>query len=277
MPAPDSPVEPADDHVTDPLVVTLSDSDVDPIDAPVDPAEDAPVVSGVGSPATEPTDTDDTVGAEAGPTPPLAAIEPLIEAVVPAPSSAEVAHPVPVLDTPGSFVDRLDDTVDGWFDQLRGQPIIDRVMYTTTELADFSLLWHLIGVGRGATASSVDRGFAETVRLATVLGAESMLVNGVLKGMFKRQRPVPEFERPLHLRVPLTSSFPSGHASAAFCSAAILSQTSRGGRAWYGVAALVASSRVYVKIHHPSDVAAGAAVGLTIGLLARRVWRIGGR
>jgi undecaprenyl-diphosphatase len=147
-------------------------------------------------------------------------------------------------------------------------------MYTATELADFSLLWHLIGVSRGATASDTDRGFAETFRLATVLGAESLLVNGVLKGMFKRQRPVPDFERPLHLRVPLTSSFPSGHASAAFCSAAILSQTSRGGRLWYGVAALVASSRVYVKIHHPSDVMAGATVGLTIGLLARRVWRI---
>jgi membrane-associated phospholipid phosphatase len=29
-----------------------------------------------------------------------------------------------------------------------------------------------------------------------------------------------------------------------------------------------------VKIHHPSDVLAGATVGLTIGLIARKVWRI---
>jgi len=201
-------------------------------------------------------------------------VAPLIEVAVPTPSSAEVAHPVPLLDEPGTFVDRLDDRVDALFDGLRGQPAVDRLMYTVTELADFSLLWHLIGAARGATASDTDRGFAETARLAVVLGGESMLVNGVLKGMFKRQRPVPDFERPLHLRVPLTSSFPSGHASAAFCSAAILSQTSRGGRLWYGVAALVASSRVYVKIHHPSDVLAGAGVGLTIGLIARRVWRI---
>ena len=225
-------------------------------------------------PVTEPVATLDEPAPPGGNGTTPAPLAPLIEAAVPTPSSAEVAHPVPVLDEPGTLVDRLDDRVDALFDGLRGQPAVDRLMYTVTELADFSLLWHLIGAARGATAADTDRGFAETVRLAAVLGGESMLVNGVLKGLFKRQRPVPDFERPLHLRVPLTSSFPSGHASAAFCSAAILSQTSRGGRLWYGAAALVASSRVYVKIHHPSDVLAGATVGLTIGLIARKVWRI---
>jgi undecaprenyl-diphosphatase len=252
MPAPDSPVEPAPDQP----VVTLPGSNGSAPDAPA---------------SDEPASDERASGGSVIP------LEPLAEAVVPTPSSAEVAHPVPALDAPGTVVDRLDDVVDGWFDRMRGQKAVDRLMYTTTELADFSLLWHLIGAARGATARDVDRGFVETARLASVLGAESLLVNGVLKGMFKRQRPVPEFERPLHLRVPLTSSFPSGHASAAFCSAAILSQTSRGGRLWYGVAALVASSRVYVKIHHPSDVLAGAAVGLTMGMAARRLWPLGRR
>jgi undecaprenyl-diphosphatase len=41
---------------------------------------------------------------------------------------------------------------------------------------------------------------------------------------------------------------------------------------YYAAAALVASSRTYVKIHHASDVIAGAAMGIVIGRLARKVW-----
>ena len=61
--------------------------------------------------------------------------------------------------------------------------------------------------------------------------------------------------------MPLTSSFPSGHASAAFCAAGLLSEGSRLEPAYYALAAVVAASRVHVKIHHASDVVAGAAVG----------------
>jgi undecaprenyl-diphosphatase len=41
---------------------------------------------------------------------------------------------------------------------------------------------------------------------------------------------------------------------------------------WYGIAAAVAASRVHVRIHHGSDVVAGAAIGLGLGAVARRVW-----
>jgi undecaprenyl-diphosphatase len=41
---------------------------------------------------------------------------------------------------------------------------------------------------------------------------------------------------------------------------------------YYGIAAVVASSRVYVKMHHASDVLAGAALGAGLGALARRMW-----
>lgn len=165
----------------------------------------------------------------------------------------------------------VDDAVDARFDRLRGHAAIDRLMYSVTELADFSLLWHLIGATRGLRS---ERDLAEAVRLSVVLGVESTVVNGVLKSLFKRQRPLPEFERPHHLRIPLTTSFPSGHASAAFCAATLLTDGhSRASKvAWFGLAGLVASSRVHVKIHHASDVLGGAAVGLVVGRLARRLW-----
>jgi undecaprenyl-diphosphatase len=68
---------------------------------------------------------------------------------------------------------------------------------------------------------------------------------------------------------PITSSFPSGHATAAFCAATLLG----GGPGWYALASAVSASRVYVRLHHASDVAAGAAFGLALGLAFRRVVR----
>lgn len=170
-------------------------------------------------------------------------------------------------------LDGFDDAVDGWFDRtLRGRPPIDRVLYSVTELADFSLLWHLLGAVRGLRS---ERDAAEALRLSVVLGVESTVVNGGLKSLFRRERPIPEFERPHHLRVPLTTSFPSGHASAAFCAATLLAEgRSRPAKVgWFALAGVVAASRVHVKIHHASDVLGGAVVGLAAGRVARRLWR----
>ena len=43
-------------------------------------------------------------------------------------------------------------------------------------------------------------------------------------------------------------------------------------RSTTALAGVVASSRVYVKIHHASDVVAGAAIGVGLAAVARRVW-----
>jgi undecaprenyl-diphosphatase len=103
------------------------------------------------------------------------------------------------------------------------------------------------------------------------MGFESLLTNGVVKTAFKRVRPAP-YEDILFshgLRRPITSSFPSGHATAAFCAARLLG----GGVGWYSLATAVASTRVYVRLHHASDVAAGAAFGLLLGTALRRFVR----
>ena len=159
--------------------------------------------------------------------------------------------------------------MDKTFDQMRGNPALDRVMYGASELADFSLLWHMVGVARGLTS---DERANEAIRLSVILGAESLLVNGVIKSFFRRRRPAWEQPRAFRIRRPRSSSFPSGHASAAFTAATILSEGDPWWPLYYAVAAVVASSRTYVKIHHASDVVAGAATGLVIGRIARRVW-----
>jgi undecaprenyl-diphosphatase len=41
---------------------------------------------------------------------------------------------------------------------------------------------------------------------------------------------------------------------------------------YFAIAAVVAASRCYVRIHHASDVLGGIAVGLALGLIANGVW-----
>ncbi len=116
------------------------------------------------------------------------------------------------------------------FDHLRGKPAADRVAYATSELADFSLGWVLIGTTRGLRS---DADAEAAFRLMGCLVAESLLVNGVIKTVFGRTRPEWDQDRPHRLRRPRTSSSPSGPASAAFVPAALLSDHGAGpGRDW---------------------------------------------
>ena len=163
-------------------------------------------------------------------------------------------------------VDRLDDIVDAWWEQFRDRPIIDRMYYTASEAADFSLLWHTLGV----VHAIIEDDPMIAIGISGALGIESAIVNGPLKSLFKRRRPASDSPRPHTLRQPRTSSFPSGHASAAMVAAALLSRHT-GGAAWYAVGAIVATSRIHVRIHHASDVAGGLAVGALLGVVARRV------
>ena len=174
----------------------------------------------------------------------------------------ETPHPL------GPIGASLDEVVDRAWDRLRGNPALDRLFYTASELGDFSLIWLLLGTARGVTLRG---GTREAARLALALGAESALVNGVVKSAFRRERPIQSGKRPHNLRQPLTSSFPSGHASAAFLAATLLSERSKVKPLWFGLATIVATSRIHVRIHHASDVVLGAGIGLTLGRLVRRV------
>jgi undecaprenyl-diphosphatase len=147
--------------------------------------------------------------------------------------------------------------------------VVDRVYYGITELADFSLIWHLVAWTR-ALRSEDD--LQAALRLSAALGVETVLVNGVIKSVFRRERPVHDGPRPHKLRVPKTTSFPSGHASSAAMAAVLLAEDDDLAPLYFALAAAVATSRVYVKIHHASDIVGGAVLGTALGLIARKVW-----
>jgi undecaprenyl-diphosphatase len=164
---------------------------------------------------------------------------------------------------------RFDDRVDTAFDKLRGHPVSDRVFYSATNLGEHGLIWFILGALRGLRS---EHDWHAAVRVGSGVVAESLLVNLGIKSLFRRTRPPWEIERAFAIRRPLTSSFPSGHATSAFTAAVLLSEDDDLAPLYYAIAAVVATSRIYVKIHHASDVAGGIALGLLMGHLGRRMF-----
>ena len=165
-----------------------------------------------------------------------------------------------------SAIERFDASVDAALSKLRS-PAVDHFAYALGSACDHSILWHAIG-GVRAVASGDEK---KMWRLSGALALESALTNGVVKSLFGRKRPsaYPKGTKLPHgMRVPITSSFPSGHAAAAFCAAAILADETDN-NAWYALATVISVTRVYVKMHHASDVTAGAVWGYALGRVLR--------
>jgi undecaprenyl-diphosphatase len=162
----------------------------------------------------------------------------------------------------------LDDRVDAWVERHRGARL-DPLFYGLSSAADHGLLWTALGALRSARAGDPAPG----LRLGAAMGAESALTNGAIKTCFRRIRPPhqPDTPLPYGMHRPRTSAFPSGHATSAFTAATLLSQGTNLGPVYFGLAGLVASSRVYTRMHHASDVLVGAALGLAFGHLAKRL------
>ena len=138
---------------------------------------------------------------------------------------------------------------------------------TATALGDFGILWHIVGIVRAVADTSRVK---QALILSALMGVESLLLNQGIKPFFKRERPTVKGDSRFKIRKPRTSSFPSGHASSAFFAAVVLTRWSSWPAitAWFVFAVIVATSRVAVRIHHATDIFAGALIGTAMGLLA---------
>ena len=103
---------------------------------------------------------------------------------------------------------------------------------------------------------------------SAVLAASAVVAP--LKDAFGRDRP-PEADPGLGslVAIPDNDSFPSGHAATAFAAATAIAILSPRMRPFVlGLAAAVALSRVYLRVHFPLDVVAGGMIGAGLGALA---------
>lgn len=156
-------------------------------------------------------------------------------------------------------------------------PTLDRAMSRLSRAADYSRLSLASAALLAATGGSRGRR-AAAMGLGSV-GMAASLFNLVVKPLSRRRRPDRVAEQvPLarHVRMPSSTSFPSGHSAAAFAFATgvghVLPPVAVPLR---GLAALVAYSRVHTGVHYPGDVVAGALLGtavaqITTNLLDRR-------
>jgi undecaprenyl-diphosphatase len=164
-------------------------------------------------------------------------------------------------------VDRADARIDSLFEPLRTKPWANRLFYSLSALADHSILWFIFAAFLALFPRTSRRG----QRAFIALWLESGIVNLVVKTIFRRERPVYDGPRPLPLRQPLTSSFPSGHATAATCAAILLSEGTATAPLFFALAGLVALSRIHVRIHHASDVMGGVLFGALFAYVVKTV------
>ena len=146
--------------------------------------------------------------------------------------------------------------------QLRA-PWLDGVMVFLSTIGAGGFIWIVI-----ATITAVfpaRRAGAWRMVLAALV--TWFIVDGLIKPIVDRPRPF-EADPQIHLldQRPVTASFPSGHAATAVAGALAGTRLfpTLGWLMW-PLAAAITLSRLYLGVHWPSDVIAGAIIGATCG------------
>ena len=157
--------------------------------------------------------------------------------------------------------------------QLDDRILINLAENRTPEQTGFFLFlsnhndWVNIGVPAGLLAGGIignDKRMRQNALYVASSSAVNALATILIKKLVKRPRPFLANVKIKAVYHPREYSFPSGHTSTAFTTATALSQAYP---KWYVVvpsylwAGSVSFSRLYLGVHYPTDVAAGALLG----------------
>lgn len=119
----------------------------------------------------------------------------------------------------------------------------------------------------GAVGATIDGGRRERWLRGTAAVAAAYALNTAIKAAVGRRRPAIE-GLPALMQTPTGLSFPSAHASSSLAAACAFSPLLPAAPL-YATAAAMALSRVYLGVHYPSDIAAGAVLGVLVGSAGR--------
>jgi membrane-associated phospholipid phosphatase len=135
----------------------------------------------------------------------------------------------------------------------------DRAVARFSQLGEHGALWLAIG----AAGQLSDRGRRGRWRAGMGAVAAAYALNTAIKPIVGRRRPELPGLPPLSA-TPTKLSFPSAHASTSFAGALAYSRVGQPAAPLYTLAVALSLSRVYLGVHYPSDVLAGALLGTAV-------------
>ena len=126
-----------------------------------------------------------------------------------------------------------------------------------------------------ATLVDRQRGWKAARAVAPALWLATATVEYPIKKWFRRRRPfISLIEAIIVGRKPGSYSFPSGHSAAAFAGAVLLAREYPTiARGFFGLASLVAFSRIYLGVHYPGDVLSGSFLGMVLARIYSHLLR----
>lgn len=142
-------------------------------------------------------------------------------------------------------------------------PGVERAVGRVSVLGEHGGIWLAIGLAGYAC----DRERRQGWRRATGVVAGTYALNTAIKLVVRRRRPSLPGLPPL-ASTPTQLSFPSAHTATAFAGALGYSRLGAPRTPLYGLALATAISRLYLGLHYPSDVLAGALLGTGVAAAA---------
>ena len=160
-----------------------------------------------------------------------------------------------------------------WLKEAFSHPVLDEIMIFVSSLGNKGMVWIAIGILFLLFGVKNKKWRTGGLLVLLSLAANFLACNVVLKPLVDRIRPYYVLGYDPIIPPVGDPSFPSGHTSASFAAAtAIYAINRKWGIAAYIFAVVMGFSRLYLGVHFPTDVLAGALVGTAAAMIVIRLF-----